>query len=55
MKSWNEDGSIYENYNGTTGQGNDVSSADGFYHWGALLTFMSFIEKGYLKPAVSSD
>ena len=50
MKSWNEDGSIYENYNGTTGQGNDVSSADGFYHWGALLTFMSFIEKGYLKP-----
>jgi len=49
MKSWNEDGSIYENYNGTTGQGDDVSSADGFYHWGALLTFMSFIEKGYLK------
>jgi putative isomerase len=50
MKSWNEDGSIYENYNGTTGQGDDVGSADGFYHWGALLTFMSFIEKGYLNP-----
>lgn len=50
MKSWNEDGSIYENYNATTGQGDDVGSADDFYHWGALLTFMSFIEKGYLKP-----
>ena len=50
MKSWKEDGSIYENYNGTTGQGDDVGSADGFYHWGALLTFMSFIENGYLKP-----
>ena len=50
-KSWKEDGSIYENYNGTTGQGDDVNSADGFYHWGALLAFMSFIEKGYLEPA----
>ena len=51
MKSWKEDGSIYENYNGTTGQGDDVNSADGFYHWGALLAFMSFIEKGYLEAA----
>jgi putative isomerase len=50
MKSWKEDGSIYENYNGATGQGNDVGSADGFYHWGALLTFMSFIENGYMAP-----
>jgi putative isomerase len=49
MKSWKEDGSIYENYNGTTGQGNDVENADGFYHWGALLTFMSFIENGFME------
>jgi putative isomerase len=49
MKSWNEDGSIYENYNGATGQGNDVRNADGFYHWGALLTFMSFIENGLMQ------
>jgi hypothetical protein len=48
MKSWKEDGSIYENYNGVTGQGDDVKNADGFYHWGALLTFMSFIESGYM-------
>lgn len=54
MKSWKENGAIYENYNGTTGQGDDVKNADGFYHWGALLTFMSFIEKGYMKPADTS-
>jgi putative isomerase len=48
MKSWNEDGSIYENYNGTTGVGNDVGDSDGFYHWGALLIYMSFIEQGFM-------
>ena len=48
MKSWNEDGSIYENYNGTTGVGNDVGDSDGFYHWGALLTYMSFIEQEFM-------
>jgi putative isomerase len=47
MKSWTADGSIYENYNAVTGQGDDVGNADGYYHWGALLVFMSFIEKGY--------
>ncbi len=49
MKSWKEDGSIFENYNAVTGEGSDVGNADGFYHWGALLTFMSFIEKGWLS------
>ena len=41
--------SIYENYNAMTGQGDDVTNADSFYHWGALLTFMSFIERGDLE------
>ncbi len=52
MKSWQANGAIYENYNSVTGQGDDVGSADGFYHWGALLTFMAFMEKGYFgnKP-----
>lgn len=49
MKSWTVNGAIYENYNGTTGVGDDVNNADGFYHWGALLTYMSFLEKGYLN------
>jgi putative isomerase len=46
MKNWKENSGIFENYNAVTGQGNDVHNADGFYHWGALLTFMEFIENG---------
>lgn len=47
LKSWKEDGSIYENYNSVTGQGSDVRNADGYYHWGALLAFMTLLEKGF--------
>jgi hypothetical protein len=50
MKNWKKEGGIYENYNTVTGEGGDVGSADAFYHWGALLTFMEFIEKGYMVP-----
>ncbi len=49
LKNWKETGGVFENYNAVTGKGNDVFNADGFYHWGALLSFMEFIEKGYLK------
>ncbi len=49
MKSWKENGGIFENYNSQTGVGNDVYNADNFYHWGALLTFIEFMEKGYIK------
>ena len=50
LKSWNEDGAIYENYNSVTGQGRDVKNADGYYHWGALLAFISLLENGYMQP-----
>jgi len=46
MKTWLTNGTVFENYNAITGEGNDVSNADGFYHWGALLTFMAFLERG---------
>lgn len=49
MKNWKEDGGVYENYNSVNGRGNDAKNADAFYHWGALLTFMAFIEKGYVQ------
>ena len=49
MNSWREDGSIYENYNSETGRGDDVKDADSFYHWGALLAFISFLEKGFIE------
>ncbi len=46
MKSWRADGAIYENYNAITGAGNDVTSSDAFYHWGALLGVISLLEQG---------
>lgn len=49
IKNWKENGGVFENYNSVTGKGNDVRNADGFYHWGALLSFMEFIEKGHMK------
>ncbi len=50
LKSWSERRHVFENYNSVTGQGDDVQSSDKFYHWGALLGFMSFIEEGYVPP-----
>lgn len=49
MKQWLKDGAIYENYSSMTGEGNDVKNADGFYHWGALLGFLQFHNKGYYE------
>ena len=46
LMNYNANGGIFENYNSKTGQGDDVHNADGFYHWGALLTYMEFLEKG---------
>jgi putative isomerase len=46
LKSWRSDGAIYENYNAITGAGNDVTSSDAFYHWGALLGVLSLVEEG---------
>jgi hypothetical protein len=45
MKTWSEKRIVCERYSHTTGIGNGP-----FYHWGALLGFMSFIEAGYIEP-----
>ena len=50
MQNWKADGGVYENYNSVNGRGSDVGNADGFYHWGALLSFLGFWEKGSLDP-----
>jgi neutral trehalase len=44
LKSWRSEGAIYENYNAVTGAGNDVTSSDAFYHWGALLGAIALLE-----------
>jgi glycogen debranching enzyme len=44
LGEWNATRHVHENYNAITGSGDDVSSSDRFYHWGALLALMEYIE-----------
>lgn len=44
MQEWRTNGHIHENYNGITGQGDDVANSDRFYHWGALLGLPRLME-----------
>jgi glycogen debranching enzyme len=48
LKSWMGERHIYENYNSVTGRGDDAGMSDSFYHWGALLGYISIIDKGYV-------
>jgi neutral trehalase len=45
LKEWKENGHVHENYNAITGTGDDVTSSDRFYHWGALLGLVEWMEK----------
>ena len=45
LKDWLVQGYVYENWNATTGQGDDVGSSDRFYHWGALLGYISMMHQ----------
>jgi len=44
-------GSIWENYNANSGNFTNLSDGkgDSYYHWGALLGFISFIENGFVE------
>ncbi len=46
LKEWKENGHVHENYNAITGGGDDVNSSDRFYHWGALLGYVEYLEQG---------
>lgn len=52
MENVDKNGWIYENYNALTGNVGDVDEGrrqgDNYYHWGALLGFMSFLEDGFV-------
>ncbi|WP_263352991.1 MGH1-like glycoside hydrolase domain-containing protein [Acidicapsa acidisoli] len=54
LKEWSEKGHVHENYNAMLGTGDDVSNSDRFYHWGALLGYVEYLEQdkagGSLKP-----
>jgi putative isomerase len=43
-QEWKQQGHVHENYNAITGLGDDVSSSDRFYHWGALLALIDVME-----------
>jgi putative isomerase len=45
QKEWNANHHVPENYNAITGAGDDVPSSDRFYHWGALLALMEYMEE----------
>ncbi len=45
LKEWKEKGHVHENYNAITGSGDDVVNSDRFYHWGALLGYIEYLEQ----------
>ena len=45
LQEWKKNGHVHENYNGMTGTGDDVRSSDRFYHWGALLGYIQYLEQ----------
>jgi len=45
LKEWSEQGHVHENYNAITGSGDDVANSDRFYHWGALLGYVQYLEQ----------
>ena len=51
LKEWKENGHVHENYNATTGSGDDVRNSDRFYHWGALLGYVEYMEQTQPPPA----
>ncbi len=48
-KEWTEKRHVHENYNAVTGTGDDVTSSDRFYHWGALLGYVEWMERAQPK------
>jgi len=48
LLDWNINGHVHENYHCDTGMGCDSKYSDKFYHWGALLSLIAMIDKGYV-------
>jgi len=55
LGEWNAKRHVHENYNAITGSGDDVYSSDRFYHWGALLALMDYLEANDQSPAAGSE
>jgi putative isomerase len=44
LREWSDHRHVHENYNAVAGTGDDVRNSDRFYHWGALLGFIEYLE-----------
>ena len=51
LQEWNKNGHVHENYNSMTGTGDDVPSSDRFYHWGALLGYIQYLQETQSQPS----
>jgi hypothetical protein len=51
LKEWTEKGHVHENYNAVTGTGDDVQNSDRFYHWGALLGYVEYMEQSAARES----
>lgn len=45
LDEWRNKRHVHENYNAITGSGDDVDRSDRFYHWGALLGYIEYMEQ----------
>jgi putative isomerase len=45
LKEWRDQGHVHENYSAISGTGDDVANSDRFYHWGALLGYVEYLEQ----------
>jgi glycogen debranching enzyme len=45
LREWQENGHVHENYNAMTGWGDDVRNSNRFYHWGALLGLIQYMDQ----------
>ena len=53
LQEWNENRHVHENYNAVTGSGDDVTSSDRYYHWGALLGYEQYLEQS--EPVIKGQ
>jgi putative isomerase len=51
LQEWKKNGHVHENYNSMTGTGDDVQSSDRFYHWGALLGYIQYLNETEPLPS----
>lgn len=55
LKEWRDKGHVHENYNAILGTGDDVGNSDRFYHWGALLGYVEYLQQTGSAPKTTSQ